>query len=138
MHFSIVLMSSSYSTVFWLSLQQCDSNLRGSLFFQIKIDNFQLGALFESALQRIGNISLHFYFCVWSLQAATLKTAGQKWMILNIDFAHILSNYTPLRRLYVSNEIYINSPQNYILRSTTIHCRSLPLNGGSLEKYKQL
>ena len=51
-------------------------------------------------------------------------------MILNVDFALKLSNYsTSLRRVLCLKWILKISPQHYILSSTIIHCRSIPLKG---------
>ena len=51
-------------------------------------------------------------------------------MILNVDFALKLSNYsTSLRRVLCLKWILKISPQYYILSSTIIHCRSIPLKG---------
>ena len=53
---------------------------------------------------------------------------SEKWMILNVDFAFKLSNYTVLKRYICLKWILKNfSTINYILSSTTIHCRSLHL-----------
>ena len=56
-----------------------------------------------------------------------------KWLIMNVDFALKLSNYTSLKRFILSTMSPKKIPQNYNLSSTNKHCRSLSLIKGALQ-----